>query len=179
MSQFETTVRNLIAQRQLRIPDNELNKAFTSIRDEMKRNQEPETKVDQAVSNSERKEIEESLDEKIATKSGSFNLRPEQKFVKSGKFRLDNPGESKGAGHWEIQRNGVDGKTTVAQVKAPDGVQLLLNLIFDQNLQEKYNKQICEKLKVSLNSKYTDSKGVSYIRKSFFNDQDLVSLFRN
>lgn len=120
------------------------------------------TKVDCPVSNSEKKEILQKL-------NSLTNIKAEQNFTRN--FRLDNPHQSKGSGHWEIQKNSVKGKTTVAQVHAPDWVQEVLNVIGDQNLQTKYEKLLISKLKESLES------GSTQITKAYVTLSDLKTLF--
>lgn len=131
------------------------------------------TQVDKSTSKKEIEAIEESLKNSIRF---ADKFRENQHFAKEGDqvFRLDNP-MNKGAGHWEIQRNGVRGKlTTVAQVKAPDSLQLLLNQIGDTKIQSNYYRIICEKLIKSLKS---DQHGNKVIKKEFVRFEDLIGLF--
>ncbi|CAF0893083.1 unnamed protein product [Brachionus calyciflorus] len=96
------------------------------------------------------------------------SLREDQNFAPS--FRLDNP-QNKGSGHWEIQRNGEKGKTTVAQVHAPGWAQEFLNFLQNSDLQNKYDKLLCNKLINSLTS------GRNEITKAYVTLKDLESVF--
>ncbi|RNA19950.1 hypothetical protein BpHYR1_004171 [Brachionus plicatilis] len=123
------------------------------------------TEVNKQLTNSEKAAILKELE------SGR-NLIKKQVFAecKSAAFRLDNP-FSKGSGHWEIQRNGESGKTTVAQVHAPEWTQEFLNIISDSVLQAKYDKLIFNKLIQSINS------GGSTITKAYVTIDDLEEVF--
>lgn len=123
------------------------------------------TKVDEPISNSEKKNISSKL-EQIQKSNAEFKAK--QNFTDS--FRLDNA-LKKGSGHWEIQRNGKAGKTTVAQVHAPDWVQELLNGLSNSEIQKRYENLLCQKLQESLDS------GPNQITKSFVTLNDLDKIF--
>ena len=142
---------------------------------EIKAMSDSTTQVDQKTTDKEMTAIETSLNNAI---QDPFNFGEKQKFavLSNAEFRLDNGGSRKGVGHWEIQRNGVSGKTTVSQVKAPDCLQDILNQIGNQSVQSKYHVIICNKLKESLNSQ-TAQNGRHSIRKAYIRFEDLKNLF--
>lgn len=123
------------------------------------------TKVDYPINNTEKKNITSKI-EQIKNSNGEF--KQNQNFTDS--FRLDNA-LKKGSGHWEIQRNGKTGKTTVAQVHAPNWIQELLNGLNDSKFQKRYENLLCQKLQESLNSGYNE------IIKSFVTVDDLDKIF--
>jgi hypothetical protein len=124
-----------------------------------------QTEVDKSArpTNKQRDEIKTLLNE-------IKELKPNNQFL-GNEYRLDNP-INKGAGHWEIQCNGKKGKTTIAQVHAPNEVQEIINLMNNNTLQREYDKLISGKLKESLSS------GVEKIRKAYVTADDLIKLFR-
>lgn len=83
----------------------------------------------------------------------------------TAEFRLEQ-GNNKGSGQYEIQRNGVQGKTTVAEVISVDGFMELVNQMNGEKTNKiwiAYRNLVLDRLKISVKSNNNKTFEISYI----------------
>ncbi len=135
------------------------NKMNKNVKKRLTESKSDRNRIDQKLTNNERKVLNEKIDEMIKKgKSPGGNL--------NSNFRLDQPSDK---GSFEVQRNGVKGKTTVGQTMQETDFQAIINSSTNhaKDIQQKFDILVLEKLKDSINTS-TDTLNISVITLNDF-----------